>query len=210
MVVGCRVRLSLRSHRRVTATGWEKGCMSMRSEGVILGAGSNPLAVPTAAASGRSHGPTFFHPYRFPSSPESLYMRSRNSRPGAVFEIGIAALSRSSRAFPVSLRQRRALPLVQIGRIEFWILNSASLYSRRRDDSYLNDLFGESVASSPLNPVRWIPADRGVRADNGVNTCTCRDTRALGNSFQKGALERTSATEWGAFILRADNVQHTP
>jgi len=123
--------------------------MSMRSEGVILGAGSNP----TAAASGRSHGPTFFHPYRFPSSPESLYMHFRNSRPGAAFEIGIAALSRSSRGFLVSLCERTEfLPFFKSGESRFEFSCSRRVSPGNNPDlNDLSDVSGGIVESHSPN-----------------------------------------------------------
>jgi len=63
LVLGSSFRSGVKARRQ-----GGKRCMSMRSEGVILGAGSNPLVVPTAVASGRSHSSTFFYPYLYSAS----------------------------------------------------------------------------------------------------------------------------------------------
>jgi len=126
----------------------------MRSEGVILGAGSNPLAVPPHRCRFRTiTRPDVFPPLSHPiPSPESLYMHFRNSRPGAVFEIGIAALSRSSRGFPVSLWQRGRCSNRVANRVLDFKFRLASrslvlLSPRLAGEAIpsLNDLFDESV-----------------------------------------------------------------
>lgn len=74
--------------------------MSMRSKGVILGAGSNPLATPTRfVASGRSCSSTFFHPYLYSLltvtrklvyAPSQLVSRQRY--PSRRCEIGVVGI----------------------------------------------------------------------------------------------------------------------